>query len=202
MADRIERGPVSATSNLIARLRDVTPTQKTRMFKCMSLLVVSMSVGALVLSMGEPGPVRAADVASVRRAAAAAIGWVDADPALRAEAWSAIRVRHERPPAGASGALLTAISRPDTDHFTISADAGLTIGPAWHETRASGTPDGTIRIRVELQRPETAPTPAQRAVLDDLLSVLITRCGLDRHAVTADPPAHTAARGATGPLGS
>jgi hypothetical protein len=171
------------------------------MFKCMSLLVASMSVGALLLSLGEPGPARAADVAASRRAAAAAIGWVDADPNLRADAWSAIQVRHERPPAGASGVLLTAVSRRDTDHFAINQDAGLTICPAWHDTRANGTADRTIRIRVELQRPETAPTPAQRAILEDLLNVLTTRCGLERDAVTAGLPS-AAALEATPPADS
>lgn len=154
----------------------------------MSLLVASMSVGALLLSLGEPGPARAEDAAVVQRAAATAIGWVDADPDLKADAWRMIEVREERRPAGGTEKLLTAVAREQDDHFVINPNGALTICPAWHALRGRGTPDGAIQIRVDLQRRENGPTSAQRSVLNDLLDVLRVRCSIEAGAVVVAGP--------------
>jgi hypothetical protein len=150
------------------------------MVKTLVSLAVSMTAGAMLLSLIEPQP---ADLAANRNlygwavcqlAAQRAVGTGGANPPV---GWSAVEVLALTEAAFDRTSTLAATAPPDNLHFLVSPEGGVQALMPWRRQQAVGQAGRVIRIGVRgAARAATLPVVQCRA-LRALLLELVERAG-------------------------
>lgn len=160
----------------------MTPNQQSRMIKCLASLVAAMTLGALVLSVGEPARPRF-DEAGARLASLDLIHHVSTDPNVAADKWRRIVVHRRVGPPDEPGLRLAALVRESGYHFVVTPAGRLLAGSAWRAQVPAGTPRDAVRICLSLADGDGRVRQVQRTVLEKLVQALSERCGIPQEAV-------------------
>ena len=164
----------------------MTPSQQSRMLKCLGSLVVAMTIGAVLLSISEPSlpPAnRQARAASTLALADGLIRQIRTDPNVAEGRWHQI-VLHAREAAASGRSMkLAATIHSSPYHFLVTRTGGLLAGPSWHSQSPAGVPTDAVHIWVEpAGEGQVLPSVVERVLLG-LVDALMTRCAIDREAI-------------------
>lgn len=144
----------------------------------MTLLVVSMTGGAVLLAVAEP-----ASTSAARPRAGQSIDAVatleDVSPvAIDYQRWQRVQIDPMTVrPAGDAITLIGQISEPDY-HFCIRPDGRLLVGSAWARQGDAGAGPNVVCVALERAHNTAGPTTLQERSLNRLLDLLERQLGV------------------------
>lgn len=165
-------------------------TQRIRMLRTLTCLVVAMSGTAALLGWIDPSDPASLDAAAADEIVQLTRAVVEEDVAVVQGRWRSVEVRWEPGPAP-SGAMLAASDYAEPCHFFLAPDGRPTRGLYWqHQTAAPGRA-GVITIHLASHGRGNPLTPGQHFGLRALLLALHSAAGRGEHPLAVylqDPP--------------
>ncbi|MFH0980260.1 MAG: hypothetical protein V2A79_01810 [Planctomycetota bacterium] len=145
--------------------------QRTRMFKTLALLAVSMTATTVLLGHLEPSASSAGFYPSPEHIKQMVRSAVDGTERIVPDTWSGVEIVLEQEVGAYGRDRLAALSDSGSYHFWVGHHGEVWVARAWSEPRP-GSAGGTIRVALASSGDGSATSPRQWAALRALLHEL------------------------------